>query len=148
MCELLRGFKFSQCKQVFVISSSTDLLSESFLGSYLSGGEERLEESKVKYLKTSRTNEVLQSKLSSVWSTLRAFVHALWVICAHLLGTSHLVSNGPGIAIPYFYIFYLLNKLKVTNAKLIFVESWCRVKTISLAGKLAQYVADEYVVHW
>lgn len=89
-----------------------------------------------------------QSKVTSILTTLLAFTHALYIIVKQLLGVTHVVSNGPGICVPYFYIFWLLNKLRVTKSKLIFVESWCRVATLSVAGRVVCLVADEYLVHW
>lgn len=36
----------------------------------------------------------------------------------------------------------------MSRVKLIFFESWCRVKDLSLSGKLIRPIADEFVVHW
>jgi beta-1,4-N-acetylglucosaminyltransferase len=58
------------------------------------------------------------------------------------------VSNGPGTCVPFFFIFYVLNKLKAARTKLIFIESWCRVDSISLSGKIVRFFTDKFIVHW
>lgn len=103
---------------------------------------------KFQFLKTRRTNEVKQSKLTSIVTTLLAAANALILILWKLLGTTHLVSNGPGICVPYFYLFWVFNKLHITKTKLIFVESWCRVQSLSITGKVINRIVDEYLVHW
>ena len=36
----------------------------------------------------------------------------------------------------------------LAGARLIFVESWCRVESLSLSGRLLYPVAHRFVVHW
>ena len=52
------------------------------------------------------------------------------------------VSTGSEIAIPVFYLARLL------RCRLIFIESWCRVRTPSGTGKLVQPIVDELFVQW
>ena len=47
-----------------------------------------------------------------------------------------------------FYVFYIMKCLKLSKAKLIFFESWCRVRDLSLSGKLVKPIVDEFIVHW
>lgn len=35
-----------------------------------------------------------------------------------------------------------------TDSKVVFCESFARVKSLSLTGKLLYYIADEFVIHW
>jgi hypothetical protein len=72
-------------------------------------------------LKTNRTNAVKQSKITSVFTTLYALLTALFLICTNLLGTTHLISNGPGICVPFYFLFWILNKLHITKVKAIFI---------------------------
>jgi beta-1,4-N-acetylglucosaminyltransferase len=64
------------------------------------------------------------------------------------MNTTHFVSTGPGTCVPLFYIFFFLRILKLSRARLIFFESWCRVQDLSLSGKLVRPITDEFVVHW
>lgn len=53
-----------------------------------------------------------------------------------------ILSTGAEIAVPFFYVG------KLMGIKTIFIESWCRVETRSLTGKLVYPVADAYWVQW
>jgi len=61
------------------------------------------------------------------------------------------VSNGPGTALPVIWIL-LLNRIILLRRKfkLIFIESFCRVKTLSASGLILYHmrVCDKFVVHW
>lgn len=53
-----------------------------------------------------------------------------------------IVSAGANIPIPFCYLGKLLGK------RIIFLESWSRVRVPSLSGKLAYKVADLFFVQW
>ena len=53
-----------------------------------------------------------------------------------------ILSLGAEIAVPFIY----LGKLK--GIRTMFIESWCRVETRSLTGKLVYPVVDQYWVQW
>lgn len=53
-----------------------------------------------------------------------------------------IISTGGEIAIPVFIIG------KLMRIKMVFIESWCRVKTKSGAGRIAYYLADVFLVQW
>ncbi len=53
-----------------------------------------------------------------------------------------IVSTGAEIAIPVFIIG------KLMGIKMVYIESWCRVKTKSGAGRIAYYLADVFLVQW
>ena len=87
-----------------------------------------------------RAREVGQSFLSSVPSTL----HALWA-CVHLIWTASpdlVLVNGPGTCVPVAVL------ARLSGSRVIFVESWCRVESLSLTGRIMYYVAHRFVVHW
>lgn len=42
----------------------------------------------------------------------------------------------------------LLNLVGRCHAKLVFVESACRVKSLSLSGKIMYHIADSFIVQW
>jgi beta-1,4-N-acetylglucosaminyltransferase len=41
-----------------------------------------------------------------------------------------------------------LRFLGATRTKIIFVESFCRVQSLSMTGKILYYVADRFIVQW
>ena len=101
---------------------------------------------KITFVRIYRAREVKQSYFTSIVTTLVSCLHACF-----LVGNSRpniLVTNGPGTAVPLCYAVFLINKLLLLNpsAKQIYVESFCRVKTISLAGKLIKPIADKFIV--
>jgi beta-1,4-N-acetylglucosaminyltransferase len=53
-----------------------------------------------------------------------------------------IISTGAEIAIPVFVIG------KLMRIKMVYIESWCRVKTKSGAGRIAYYLADVFLVQW
>jgi len=53
-----------------------------------------------------------------------------------------IVSLGAEIAIPFFYI------AKVLGIETIYIESWCRIKDLSLTGKIVYPVANRFWVQW
>ena len=36
----------------------------------------------------------------------------------------------------------------IKKASVVYVESFCRVETLSLSGKILYYMADQFVVQW
>ena len=68
--------------------------------------------------------------------------HSLWMMSQIAAyegkGVDVLMTNGPGTALPLCYAHCFVNKLALFNikAKILFVESFCRVDDLSLTGKL------------
>lgn len=108
-----------------------------------------------------RAREVHQSYISSIFTTLYSTYKTsqlLWRIQPHLI-----VTNGPGTCVPIVYCAFILRCLfsflhlskfgKDSSSseiifRTIFIESLCRVKTLSLSGKLVYPIVDSFVVHW
>ena len=114
-----------------------------------------------------RAREVHQSYISSIFTTLHSTYRTaqlLWKIQPHLI-----VTNGPGTCVPIVYCAFILRCLfsflhlfrfgkdsssssssstKMILFRTIFIESLCRVKTLSLSGKLVYPIVDSFVVHW
>ena len=60
-----------------------------------------------------------------------------------------LLSNGPGTALPLLLLARLLALVRLAApCRIVFVESVCRVRTLSLTATIAQHVADECLVLW
>jgi len=93
-----------------------------------------------------RSREVGQSYWSSIFSTLYAFGFALRLVAR--LRPRLLLCNGPGTCIPVCLAALLYRILFGWHCRIVFVESYCRVQTLSLTGKLLYRTADLFVVHW
>jgi beta-1,4-N-acetylglucosaminyltransferase len=95
-----------------------------------------------------RSREVGQSYVSSVFSTLYSFYFAF--VLVGRLQPQLILCNGPGTCIPICFAALIYRVLGVwkTSCKIVFIESYCRVHTLSLTGKLLYYAADLFIVHW
>ena len=90
--------------------------------------------------------QVGQSYVSSVVTTLKALVYCLLPVVTHQ--PQLLLVNGPGTCLPVALITWLLHVLRLSRCQIIFVESLCRVKSLSLTGKILQHFATESLVLW
>ncbi len=109
-----------------------------------------------------RARELHQSYFSSIFTTLHAFYQSallLWDTKPQLI-----LANGPGTCVPIVYgafiCFRLLPCWRLWRwvryhhhdnnelCKIVYVESVCRVRTLSLSGMLVYPIVDSFVVHW
>jgi len=95
-----------------------------------------------------RSREVGQSYLSSTFTTFYSFLFALWLVGFQVQPDLVLV-NGPGTCLPIAIsaFFYRIVGWK-PDTKIVFVESFCRVTSLSLTGKLLYPIADLFAVCW
>lgn len=69
-------------------------------------------------------------------------MHAWWFL--HEFGTSIV-----GTCVPLCYALFLLRLLGLNStSRIVFVESFCRVRSLSLSGKLLYYICDDFIVQW
>lgn len=100
----------------------------------------------------SRSRQVGQSYITSILTTLIAILHAIPLMFK--LRPELLLVNGPGTCIPVCLILRVLYFSEsfhlIPQCKIVFVESVCRVKNLSLSGKILYYlnVADSFFVQW
>lgn len=93
-----------------------------------------------------RAREVGQSYVSSILTTLYAQIHAFFLIAKIRPGL--ILCNGPGTVLPLCVAALVWRIAGLCQGQIIFVESYCRVNTLSLTGKLLYPWADLFVVHW
>ena len=93
-----------------------------------------------------RSREVRQSWISTILTTINA------TLCCFRLLWKHrpklLLCNGPGTCVPPCLVAWFYNKVLMQKTKIVFVESICRIKTLSLTGKILRYFADACLVQW
>ena len=88
-----------------------------------------------------------QSYLSSVVTSLAAACSCVPVLVS--AQPQLLLANGPGTALPLLLLARLLALVRLTApCRIVFVESVCRVRTLSLTATIAQHLADECLVLW
>ncbi|XP_078574877.1 UDP-N-acetylglucosamine transferase subunit ALG14-like isoform X2 [Branchiostoma floridae x Branchiostoma japonicum] len=59
-----------------------------------------------------------------------------------------ILCNGPGTCIPPCAAGLLMTYLGLKKVSLVYVESICRVETLSLSARLLYYLADHLLVQW
>ena len=97
-------------------------------------------------LRLPRSREVGQSFLSSLFTTLYASLWAAVMVFRHR--PSLLLTNGPGTCVPVCAASVGLRLLGIKSVTIVYVESICRVQTLSLSGRLLLHVADHFLVQW
>mmetsp|Transcript_49117 Transcript_49117/g.72977 ORF Transcript_49117/g.72977 Transcript_49117/m.72977 type:complete len:258 (-) Transcript_49117:161-934(-) len=93
-----------------------------------------------------RSREVGQSYITAVFTTLRSFLYALYVVS--VTRPALVICNGPGTCLPIVICTFALRVLGFCEGNVVFVESFCRVQSLSLTGKLLYPIVDRFVVHW
>ncbi|TDG97028.1 hypothetical protein EPR50_G00220500 [Perca flavescens] len=93
-----------------------------------------------------RSREVHQSWASSVLSTLDALRYSLPLVFR--LRPDMVLCNGPGTCVPLCVAGLLLGILGMKKVLLVYVESICRVQTLSLTGKILYPLSDYFFVQW
>eukprot|EP01006_Ploeotia_vitrea_P018366 TRINITY_DN49754_c0_g1_i1.p1 TRINITY_DN49754_c0_g1~~TRINITY_DN49754_c0_g1_i1.p1 ORF type:complete len:257 (-),score=49.56 TRINITY_DN49754_c0_g1_i1:84-854(-) len=93
-----------------------------------------------------RAREVHQSWLSTPLTTLWACAYC--VLSVLNFRPAVILVNGPGTCIPMCFAAILLEALGVHSSKIVFVESFCRVKSLSMTGRLLYPLANRFIVQW
>lgn len=94
-----------------------------------------------------RSRKVHQSYLSSVFTTIKSLFN-----CIPLLMHAQpdlILSNGPATCVPVCLVAFLFKVFYINSrCKIAFIESYCRVKSLSLSGWILLYLTDIFVVQW
>ncbi|KAM9839495.1 UDP-N-acetylglucosamine transferase subunit ALG14 [Aulostomus maculatus] len=93
-----------------------------------------------------RSREVHQSWSSSVLSTLNATCYSLPLVFR--LRPDLVLCNGPGTCVPLCIAGLLLGILGMKKVLIVYIESICRVETLSLTGKILYHLSDYFFVQW
>ncbi|XP_069497374.1 UDP-N-acetylglucosamine transferase subunit ALG14 isoform X1 [Ambystoma mexicanum] len=93
-----------------------------------------------------RSREVLQSWSSSVLTTLHSMFYCL--ILTFKLRPDVMLCNGPGTCVPVCASALLLGLLGIKKVLIVYVESICRVETLSLSGRILYHFSDHFIVQW
>lgn len=108
--------------------------------------QKELDDDDYEILKVPRSREVQQSYLSSVVSTLRAVTHALPIVLK--AKPDVILCNGPGTCIPLCVSAFVLQLFFIRHISIVYIESVCRVTSLSLSGKVLYFFVDSFVVQW
>lgn len=93
-----------------------------------------------------RSRKVKQSYISSIFTTLYSTFACIPIV--YSFKPDLILCNGPGTCIPICVVAFLMKVLFLLKTKIVFVESICRVQTLSLSGKILLRFADKVLVQW
>ncbi|KAI9507433.1 glycosyltransferase family 1 protein [Russula earlei] len=100
-----------------------------------------------------RARRVHQGILTVPFTALRSLLGAMYhvTLAPRLFGDSTfdvLLLNGPGTCVVLCVAVYLNRFLGLPSPRLVYVESFARVRTLSLSGKLLRPIVDRFIVQW
>lgn len=104
---------------------------------------------KVETVRLRRARKVGQSYLTSIWTTLTGILSSVSLILSH---RPHLcLTNGPAISVIVSTAIRCLQIITLGtcySCEIIYVESFCRTKTLSLAGRIIYHLrlANQFFV--
>lgn len=68
--------------------------------------------------------------------------------CLNLPQPDLILTNGPGTGVCVVLAATIRLFFGASHARTIFIESWARVKTLSLSGKILKPFVDRFIVQW
>ncbi|CAF1403216.1 unnamed protein product [Adineta steineri] len=142
MFRLLSGTDLNIYKPRYYTIATTDKMSAKKMNEFELN---TLKDMNVSFINRSR--HVGQSYFSSIFTTLWAFFTVIPIV--YRIRPKLILVNGPGTCIPIVIASLLLWILFLINRpKIVFVESICRVQSLSLTGKILQYLPVHILVQW
>ncbi|XP_071455443.1 UDP-N-acetylglucosamine transferase subunit ALG14 [Hetaerina americana] len=146
MLRLVKNINLLNYNPRLYVIASTDKGSEAKVMSLESETGRSKESGSYDIIKIPRSRHVSQSYLSSVFSTLYSVLHCIPLVYREK--PELILCNGPGTCVPICAIAFCMKAFWVCDTKIVFIESICRVRTLSLTGKLLLHFADEFIVQW
>lgn len=92
-----------------------------------------------------RLREVGQPLQTVPFSVIKSLLGSLYILSNM---PDLVLCNGPGSCIAVCMIAYLPRIFGIKHIHIVYVESFARVKTLSLTGKLLYNVVDSFLVQW
>lgn len=107
--------------------------------------------SKLKKISMKRARRVGQSYVTAVWTFLISFLQSINIVLKHR--PSFCLTNGPAISVTILLAIRCLQILTCGfyyKCYIIYIESFCRTKSLSFSGKLIYHLrlANKFYVQW
>ncbi|KAI9286472.1 oligosaccharide biosynthesis protein Alg14-like protein [Umbelopsis sp. AD052] len=96
-------------------------------------------------LRIPRLREVGQPLSSVPFSVIKALLGSFKILSNM---PDLIICNGPGSCISICMVAYLPRLLGIKHIRIVYVESFARVKTLSVTGRLLYPVVDNFLVQW
>ncbi|KAK9723788.1 hypothetical protein RND81_05G025300 [Saponaria officinalis] len=148
MLNLLSVLQRDRFTPRYYVAAATDNMSLQKAQTFESSATNMKGTENAQYMQIYRSREVGQSYVTSVFTTLIAIVHAIWLMIK--IRPQVILCNGPGTCIPLCTIAFVFKVLGVRWSTIFYVESIARVKRLSLSGLLLYKLrmADQLYVQW
>ncbi|KAJ1666398.1 metalloprotease [Coemansia sp. RSA 1813] len=144
MIRLLRGVDFSRYNERLYIVGTDDTLSVDCVRNI---EEERVSQDEFFYIgRVPRSRAVSQPWITVPWSALKCMYQVSRVL--YLYGPDAVLCNGPGNCVIVGVAAFVPRILGIKHIPIIYVESFARVRTLSVSGKIMYLLADRFVVQW
>lgn len=141
MFKLLGGMKLRNYQPRVYVAAENDKMSVKKAETF-----EANQSCEANILRIPRARQVLQSYSTSVFSTILSLAYSIPLVLR--VWPDLVLCNGPGTCIPICAVAYLIKFIGLHDVKLVYIESICRVKALSLSGRLLYYTADQLIVQW
>ncbi|XP_028288890.1 UDP-N-acetylglucosamine transferase subunit ALG14 [Parambassis ranga] len=128
------------------VIADTDRMSEEKICTFENSKQHSGSRSQFTICRIPRSREVHQSWSSSAVSTLNALRYSLPLVFR--VRPDMVLCNGPGTCVPLCVAALLLGILGMKKVLIVYVESICRVQTLSLTGKILYPLSDYFFVQW
>ncbi|KAK9237556.1 oligosaccharide biosynthesis protein Alg14 like-domain-containing protein [Lipomyces kononenkoae] len=101
---------------------------------------------KVVTLELPRARNVGQSYFTSIFTSLVCGFEAVFAVFR--VRPDIVVCNGPGSCVFICFAALLLRATRIKLTRLVYIESFARVNSLSLTGKILISVVDRFIVQW
>lgn len=144
MLKIIQHLDYNKYRPRVYVMASNDITSEIKIISH----EYALNRPKGEYrvMKIPRCRNVGQSYFSSVFTTIYSTIATIPKMLS--IRPELILCNGPGTCIPLCLIAFLMKVLFICDNKIVFIESICRVKSLSVTGYILLFFADVIYVQW
>jgi beta-1,4-N-acetylglucosaminyltransferase len=141
MIRLISNLRRDKYSPVWFVKSHSDSTSENKITA-----AKQLSQLQHSWHTVYRSREVKQSWFSTVITSFYCLIDCFLLVLKHK--PQLILCNGPGTSVLICYCAFILRLIGVYHPVIVFVESFCRVESLSLSGRLIYHIADKFIVQW
>ncbi|VWU48239.1 dolichol-linked oligosaccharide biosynthesis enzyme, putative [Hepatocystis sp. ex Piliocolobus tephrosceles] len=104
-----------------------------------------LQNYKKNFIKILRCRNVNESYIIACIKFFFSFLHCVY-ITYKLKNMNIIIANGPGVCLPVIFSLLFRKYIFFKQIKIVYLESVCKIYSLSVTAKLVYYFADMFVV--
>ncbi|CAO3673901.1 unnamed protein product [Rhizopus microsporus] len=143
MMQLVKGLDLTRYTPRCYVIADNDRLSEEKAIEY----EQEMKKGTFFISKIPRARRVGQPIKTVPWTMLYSLFKSSQVFLNTLI-PDLILCNGPGSCLPICILAYIPRILGIKKIDIIYIESFARVHSLSVTGKLLYPFADQFLVQW